>query len=83
MLTGVDLVLAVGIMVIVGFWAGLAAAKLRFPRITGYIIAGILLSPSVLNIISVPIIEDLSIITDIALGIIAFLIGGSLRLETL
>jgi Kef-type K+ transport system membrane component KefB len=83
MLMEMNLVLAIGIITVVGFLGGLAAERLRFPRITGYILIGILLSPSVLNVISGATIEDLGIITDVALGIIAFLIGGSLRLESL
>ena len=78
-----NLVLAIGIMIIVGFFGGTIANRLKFPRITGYIIIGILLSPSLLNVISAATIENLDIITNIALGIIAFLIGGSLHLETL
>jgi len=78
-----NLVLAIGIMVVVGFLGGLAANRFKFPRVTGYIIIGILLSPSLLNIISRATIENLNIITDIGLGIIAFLVGGSLRLESL
>jgi len=41
-----------------------------------------LLSPSVFNVISGATIENLGIITDVALGIIAFLVGGGLRLES-
>lgn len=78
-----NLILAVGIILVIGFLGGLVTEKIKFPRITGYIIIGILLSPSLLNIISVETIENLDIMTNIALGIIAFLIGGSLRLETL
>lgn len=78
-----NLILAIGIMVIVGFFGGTIAKRFKFPRITGYIIIGILLSPSLLNIIPAATIENLDIITDIALGIIAFLIGGSLRLGPL
>lgn len=76
-------VLAIGIIVIVGFLGGLASGKLKFPRITGYIVVGILLSPSLLNIIPTGTIENLNIITDIVLGIIAYLIGGSLHWENL
>jgi len=78
-----NLVLAIGIITVIGFLGGRVAERLRFPRITGYIIIGILLSPSVLNVISGATIENLGIITDVALGIIAFLIGGSLRLESM
>ena len=41
------------------------------------------MSPSVLNIISKGTVENLDIITDIALGIIAYLVGGSLHIESL
>jgi len=78
-----NLVLAIGIIIVIGFFGGLAAERLKFPRITGYIVIGILLSPSVLNVISGTTIENLGIITDIHLGIVTFLIGGSLRLELL
>jgi Kef-type K+ transport system membrane component KefB len=83
MLMETNLVLAIGIIIVIGFFGGLAAERLKFPRITGYILIGILLSPSVLNIISEATISSLGIITDVALGIVAFLIGGSLRLESL
>ena len=78
-----DLILAIGLMVVIGFFGGLVARKLKFPRITGYIIIGVLLSPSVLNIIPKGTVENLDIITDIALGIIAYLVGGSLHIESL
>jgi len=78
-----NLVLAIGIIIVIGFFGGLVMERLKFPRITGYIVVGILLSPSVLNIISGATIKNLDIFTDIALGIIAFLIGGSLYLEPL
>ena len=78
-----NLVLALGIIVIAGFLGGLAAGKLKFPRVTGYIIIGVLLSPSLLNIIHAETVVNLDIITDITLGFIAYLIGGSLKTESL
>jgi Kef-type K+ transport system membrane component KefB len=79
-----NLILAIGILIVTGFGGGLLARKIKFPRISGYIIIGILLSPSLLNIIPSQLIRgELSLITDIALGIIAYLIGGSLKLERL
>jgi len=78
-----NLVLALGIIVIAGFLGGLAAGKLKFPRVTGYIIIGVLLSPSLLNIIHAETVGNLDIITDITLGFIAYLIGGSLKTKSL
>jgi len=78
-----DLLLAVGIMVVAGFLGGLALEKLKLPKITGYIIVGVLLGPSFLNIIPKETVGSLDIITEIALGVIAYLIGASLKVESL
>jgi NhaP-type Na+/H+ or K+/H+ antiporter len=74
-----NLVLAIGIMIIAGFFAGKLAHKFKFPMISGYIVVGILLSPSVLKVISSTSIKDLDVFTSIALGIIAYSVGGSLH----
>ncbi len=78
-----DLALAIGVMITVGLLGGVVSNKIKFPRITGYVIVGILLGPSVLNLISRATIEDLGIITHATLGIIAYLIGASLRFEAI
>lgn len=78
-----NLILALGIIVVAGFLGSLAAEKLKLPRITGYIVIGVLLSPSLLNIIHAETVGNLDLITDIALGFIAYLIGGSLKMESL
>jgi len=57
-----NLTLILGIMIVVGFLGGLAARKLKLPGITGYIIIGILLSPSLLNVVPEEIIENLNIV---------------------
>ena len=69
-----------GILILCGYAGGRAAHALNLPRITGYILAGMLLSPSTTGILGAGVLEnDLSLITDIALGIIAFSIGGTLE----
>ncbi|MFC1937536.1 cation:proton antiporter [Chloroflexota bacterium] len=78
-----NLILAIGIMIIAGFFGGAIAARVKFPRISGYLIVGILLSPSVLHLIPKATIQSLDVVTSIALGIIAYLIGGSLHLESM
>ncbi len=76
-----NLILALGIMMVIGFFGGMLAHRFKFPRVTGYIVIGILLSPSLTGIISEPTTGNLKIFTSIALGIIAYSIGGSLRLD--
>ncbi len=74
-------ILAIGILLIVGFFGGFIARKIKFPTISGYIIIGILLS--LLGVIPKKLVSGkLNVITDVALGIIAYLIGGSLNLKS-
>ena len=70
-------------MILVGLLGGLLAKKLKFPMVTGYIIVGVILSPSVLNILSETTINNMEIITSVALGIIAYEIGGSLPIRSI
>ena len=76
-----DLVLAIGVMTMVGLLGGLLAHRFKFPMVTGYIIVGILFSPSVFNVITQATIDSLEVFTSIALGIIAYSIGSSLRFD--
>ena len=83
-----DIALVIGVVLIAGFLGGVVMRKLKFPRVTGYIVVGILLSPSVLgslglDFLSKATIDSLDIITNVALGIVAYAIGSSLRLESL
>ena len=83
-----DLVLAIGVMIIAGFLGGVVMRKIKFPRVTGYIVVGILLSPSVLgsfglDFLSKAAVDSLDIITNVALGIVAYSIGKSLRTESI
>ena len=76
--------LFLGVIILTGYAGGWAAHLLNLPRISGYIVTGMFLSPSVSGILSTSIIESkLSMVTDIALGVIAFSIGGALEFNKL
>jgi len=47
----------------------------RLPNVTGYLVAGLLLGPSLFNVIPADMVNNFSIISDIALGFIAFSVG--------
>lgn len=57
--------------------------KINLPNVTGYLIAGLLVGPYCLNIFSVENLEGFAIITNAALGFIAFSIGGEFKLSSL
>jgi len=72
----------IGLLLLLSYAGGKVASYLKAPRISGYIVIGMLISPSVLGLFHERMVkEELGMITDIALAIIAFSIGGSLRMS--
>lgn len=75
--------LPLGILLIAGYLGGQAAKYIRAPRITGYLVAGIALSPSFTGILDRLQVEALlDFVSTLALAVIAFAIGGSLQVAT-
>ena len=70
-------------MLLAGYLAGALAARLHFPRITGYLVAGMFLNPSVLHAIPQAAVDKLNFIITVVLGVVSYVIGGGLRLDTL
>lgn len=59
------------------------AKLVSLPNVTGYLIAGLLIGPSVFGLISRDGAASLSPFVDIALGFIAYSIGGEFKLSTI
>ena len=78
-----EYILTIGLMMALGGLGGVIAVRLRLPRITGYIFAGILLSPSVLPLLDWSLVDDLGVLALGALGVIGYAIGTSIRLDML
>ncbi len=70
--------LEIGLILIVGYIFGNLANFFNLPRVSGYILAGIVMSPSLLNVIDQDFLDKSNIITHASLSIITFLIGSSL-----
>lgn len=71
-------ILTVGIIIFTGFIFGEIIQKIRLPKITGYILAGVLLNPGICPLIPRDFVSHTSLITDIALSLITFSVGGTL-----
>jgi Kef-type K+ transport system membrane component KefB len=69
-LFGNNPVFGAGILLIAGWFIGNLASKIKLPHITGYIVAGVLVSEPVSGIFPHHMGQGFSIITEIALGII-------------
>ncbi len=70
--------LVFGIIIFAGYIFGILADKIGLPKITGYIVAGILLSPKVAGIIPKEMVQHTDTITNISLAFITFSVGGTL-----
>ena len=66
---------------LLGLLGGKIARKIGLPKVTGYIITGLLIVPSVFGLISFETLKSMSLINDIALGLILFAIGGSFEIH--
>lgn len=75
------ILLEIAVMLMVGIIFGRIAKKLKSPNVTGYLIAGLLLGPSFLNIIPSDMLDGFAVISDIALAFIAFSIGSEFSLD--
>lgn len=75
--------LALSLGMIVGLLMTRIMKKINLPNVTGYLIAGLIVGPYCLNIFNHENIEGLSIVTDAALGFIAFSIGGEFKFSAL
>lgn len=55
----------------------------RLPNVTAYLVAGLLIGPYVLNLVNMKSIESLEIISECALGFIAFSIGDEFKIKNI
>jgi len=76
-------ILSIGILIFVGYIAGELAEKIKLPKISGYILAGILLNPDLSGIISSEFVDHTDPLLSISLSVITFSIGGSLSIQKL
>ena len=74
----------IGALLAVGVACGEAVRRfLRLPRITGYAAAGLALGPGGLGLIDNPVLEDLGVFADVAIGLVLFELGQRLDLAWL
>ena len=75
--------MAIGFVLLIANVTGSLAASAGLPRLTGYLIVGILAGPSVSGMVSGEAVEELALIDSFALALIALLAGGELKLSQL
>ncbi len=73
--------LSLSTILLAGFLLTRITQLARLPNVTGYIIAGVLIGPYVLNLIPHEMVENMGFISDIALAFIAFGVGRFFKKE--
>jgi len=69
------ILMSLSIILFLGFFLTQITRAIKLPDVTGYLFAGILIGPFILNIIPIEIISGLEFFADIAIGLIAFDVG--------
>ena len=75
--------LLVGITMMAGLIMSRAAKLVKLPNVTAFLVAGLIIGPCVAGIISKEQAESMGIISEAALGFIAYSIGGEFKLSYL
>jgi Kef-type K+ transport system membrane component KefB len=78
-----DFLAVIGIVILAAFVVGQAFRRLGIPQVVGFIVAGTLLGPSLLHVIPADLTENLTFVTELALGLIGFEMGEHLRFSEL
>ncbi|HLA41432.1 MAG TPA: cation:proton antiporter, partial [Candidatus Glassbacteria bacterium] len=66
---------SLGLILLLALLAGHLVKFLRIPEVTGYILAGVALGPSVLGWVSHENLSTLGIFSEVTLGLILFSVG--------
>lgn len=81
--TSAQVILSLAVMLFSGFLMTRLTKLAHLPNVTGYILAGVLIGPCVLNLIPETVQNGMDFVTDVALAFIAFGVGKYFKLERL
>jgi NhaP-type Na+/H+ or K+/H+ antiporter len=73
----------VALALLFGFLAGKLAGKLKLPAVLGYLIAGVVFGPSLLDVFEEDLLVRFEFFPGLALSIVAFAIGSEMKIKTL
>ena len=75
--------LALGITLIAAYLAGGLLERFRLPKVTGYLLFGLVCGPYLLNIINRPMARELQLFNGLAVALIAFIAGLEINVSRL
>lgn len=77
--TGSRTLLTFGFLILAAYTVGEIASSVQLPKIVGYLIAGVIFGPSVLRTMSEGDVLSLTMVSNLAIALIAFLAGAELQ----
>ena len=80
---GINTLTYLAIMLMAALIAGKIVKKLKLPNVTGYLVIGLLIGPHCLKVITQDCLNHVSVISEVALGFIAFSIGAEFKIKFL
>ena len=76
-----NIIAVIGLLVVLTFLGSKIFQRFGIPQVVGFIMIGVLLGTSCFNLVPLELVEDLSFVSAIALGLIGFDMGGHLRFD--
>jgi len=74
-----EILLLIGLAVLLGVLGGKFLQRLKTPQVVGYIVVGVVLGGSFLGVLPPEVVDQLTPLSNFALGLIGFMIGGELK----
>lgn len=75
--------LALGYLLVSGYFAGSVVKELGLPKLTGYLVLGVAVGPAGLSLVSRPMVDSLSLVNGMAISMIALTAGTELDIKQL
>ncbi len=72
-----------GFVLLAAYTLGQVAANIQLPKITGYIVTGLVFGPQIFDVFSSAVEADLRVVNDLAIGLIALSAGTEMQLDGL
>jgi Kef-type K+ transport system membrane component KefB len=78
-----DILSLIGLIIILAFLTSKGMQRIGVPQVVGFILVGVLLGSSFLNVVPLPLVGELGFVSEIALALIGFDIGSHLHFTDL
>lgn len=74
-----DTLTIIGVIIVLAYLGSKLVQRIGVPQVVGFILVGVLLGSSFLNVVPLSLVHELSFVSEMALGLIGFDMGSHLR----